>query len=32
MHDNKKLPDGKIIGYKFISNELEEEYENIDKE
>jgi hypothetical protein len=28
----KKLPDGRIIGYRFISDELEEEYENIDKE
>lgn len=27
----KRLPDGKIIGYRFIDNELEKEYENIDK-
>jgi hypothetical protein len=28
----KKLSDGKIIGYRFISNELEKEIEEIDKE
>jgi hypothetical protein len=27
----KRLPDGKIIGYKFIDNELEEKVNKIDK-